>query len=127
MRRLQRFNTFVLQYPAGHLWSALVSHHVDEVLRLIATNRRVATVWHRNGGPAMVRAALSLTADPPEIAIPRAVGPVPLAEQLDRIFDSWRRYGSPRLVDDIDRYRAEVRRFPGRTVRAILTDGSLAA
>ena len=59
LRRLQRFQRWVLEFPTGHLYASLVSRHVDEVLRLINTNRRVATVWHRNGGPALVRAALT--------------------------------------------------------------------
>jgi len=126
LRRLQRFQQFVLQFPAGHHWAALVSRHFDEVLRLINTNRRVATIWHRNSGPALVRAALTLAEDPARASIPAGVGDVPLTEQLDRIFDNWRRLGSPRLAADIDRYRAEVLTLPGRSLQSILTDRSSA-
>ena len=126
LRRLQRFQQFVLQFPAGHHWAALVSRHFDEVLRLINTNRRVATIWHRNGGPALVRAALTLAEDPARASIPAGVGGVPLALQLDRILDSWRRLASPRLAADIDRYRAEVLTLPGRSLQSILTDRSSA-
>ena len=97
LQRLQRVQELVLPFPAGHLWAAIVSRHFDEVLRLVNTNRRVAAAWHRNGGPAMVRAALSLLeSEPTRLVIPVAVGDSPLTAQLDVIFESWRRYGSPR-------------------------------
>ena len=109
LRRLQRFQQFVLQFPAGHHWAALVSRHFDEVLRLINTNRRVATIWHRNGGPALVRAALTLAEDPARASIPAGVGGVPLALPLDRIFDSWRRLA---LAPAGRRHRSLSRRGP---------------
>jgi hypothetical protein len=123
-QRLQGLQGFLQEFPRGHHWAAMVSHHVDEVMGLINTNRRVAAAWQRNGGPMLVHAALTLVENPAEATIPLAVGEVSLATRLNRIFDSWRRYGSSRLVDDIDRYRAEVLAFPGRSLRAILTDSS---
>lgn len=35
--------------------AALFSRHMSEVRRLVNTNRRVATLWHRAGGPALLR------------------------------------------------------------------------
>ena len=118
--KLTRFQEWVLGFPAGHLYAALVSRHFDEVLRLINTNRRVATVWQRNGGPALVRAALSIAEEPELAAIPDNIEGRPLAPLLIRILDSWRKYGSPGFVADIDRYRADVLALPGRPLDAVL-------
>ena len=41
--------------PTGQAVAALVSEHVDEVLRLINNNTRAAAVWRRRGGPLLVR------------------------------------------------------------------------
>jgi subtilisin family serine protease len=112
-RRLQRFQDWVLGFPAGHLYASLVSRHFDEVLRLINTNRRVATVWHRNGGPSLVRAALAIADDPGGVRLPETANGKPLAPQLERILDSWRRFATPGLVADIDRYRAHIVGLPG--------------
>ena len=120
-RKLQRFQDWVLGFPAGHLYAALVSRHFDEVLRLINTNRRVATVWHRNGGPALVRAALAIADEPEITGIPDRVNGEPLSPKLDHILDSWQRYASPSLVADIDRYRADVLALPGHPLQAVLS------
>jgi hypothetical protein len=119
-RRLTHFQDWVLGFPAGHLYASLVSRHFDEVLRLINTNRRVATVWHRNGGPALVRAALAIAEDPELAGVPDTANGEPLAPQLDRMLDSWRRYASPGLSADIDRYRAHVLALPGQPLHAVL-------
>ncbi len=119
-RRLRDVHDLVLSFPAGHAWAALVSRHVDEVLRLIETNRRVATVWHRNGGPALVRAVMSIGEQPSAMTIPFTLDGEPLAPRLGRILTNWRRYGSPALVSDIDRYHAAVLSLPGRSLVEIL-------
>lgn len=127
-RRLQRFQHWVLGFPAGHLYASLVSRHFDEVLHLINTNRRVATAWHRNGGPALVRAALAIAEEPVNVAIPERVGGAPLSPQLGRILDSWRRFASPGLAADIDRYRADILALPGSFLDSVLgTQKALAA
>jgi hypothetical protein len=118
--KLQRLKDWTLGLPAGHLYAALVSRHFDEVLRLINTNRKVATVWHRNGGPALVRAALAIAEDPLTATIPDRVNGAPLAPQLDRILDNWRRYASPGFVADIDRYRTDVLALPGHPLHSVL-------
>ena len=71
-----------------------MSRHFDEVLRLINTNRRVATIWHRNGGPALVRAALTLAEDPARASVPAGVA---ASRSRCRSIASWTAgVGSPR-------------------------------
>ncbi len=53
--RLRAWNGMLEPHPSWNLCAALVSQHFDEVKRLIDTNRRVAAVWQRHGGPALVR------------------------------------------------------------------------
>jgi hypothetical protein len=118
--KLTHLQEWVLGFPAGHLYAALVSRHFDEVLRLINTNRKVATVWHRNGGPALVRAALAIVEERHAAAIPDSANGAPLAPQLAGILASWRKYASPSLVADIDRYRADILALPGRPLHAVL-------
>ena len=100
--------------PAFQLCAALVSTHVDEVRRLIDTNRRVATIWHRNGGPLLVRHLLGL--EPPDAMLPRVVGRHETRTLLERLLAICARYGSERLRADIARYRALVLALPGRRV-----------
>jgi subtilisin family serine protease len=92
-------------FPEGEHVAAAVSRHFSEVRRLINSNRRIATMWHRATGPFLLRrlvhgalnpeADVSMT-DPSE------------RQYLDRFFDQLRRYGSTRLRDRIDRYRSAV-------------------
>lgn len=126
-RRLQGFQNYLLGFPSGHHWAALVSRHFDEVLALINTNRRVATVWHRNGGPALVRAALELAEDPPAFAFPEVFEDERLTLRFDRILASWRTHASPELAEAIDLHRGEIVALPGRSLHSILTNRASAA
>ncbi len=127
LRRMQHFQTWMLSFPSGHHWGALVSRHFDEVLRLINTNKRVATVWHRNGGPALVRAALDISAAPEHARIPASFGDEATSQQWARILASWQRYASPALVAAIDAHRAAILAFPGQSLQALLSRQSPAA
>lgn len=126
-RRLSHMQHFILQFPEGHRWAALVSRHVDEVLRLIRESRRVAAVWHRQGGPGMLEAAIALADEPATTALPAGIDDHPLAPRLALILASWRRYGSPALVADIDRHRDEILTLPGRSLRDVLATQDTAA
>jgi subtilisin family serine protease len=127
LRRLYHFQEWLLSYPGGHGWAALVSRHFDEVLRLINTNRRVAVVWHRNGGPALLRAALAFADDPEGAVIPETLGGEATSVQWGRILASWRRYATPALRADIDAHREIVLAFPGRSLRSLVSQRAPAA
>lgn len=96
--------------PAGALVAALVSTHFDEVLRLVSTNRRVAVVWHRLGGAALLRHALSF-ADGGADVLPSAV-----QAHLPRMVRLLAEYGSPQLRADVDRYGPFFLALPGSAV-----------
>jgi subtilisin family serine protease len=104
----------------GELAAYLLSRHLDEVLRLVRTNRRVAVAWHRAYGPVLVRVLLRGGAD--EGHLPRALGGAllpaaidghPVAAGLERFLDELARSGSARLQDDVERYRDFALALPG--------------
>ncbi len=80
--------------PGGELCAALISRHFSEVRRLINTNTRVATMWHRGEGPKMLRRFLQGSVD--ESAEP-PVRNETQREYLSRFFDQLVRFGSSRL------------------------------
>ncbi|MFL6812253.1 MAG: S8 family serine peptidase [Bradyrhizobium canariense] len=98
--------------PAWQLCAFLISTHFDEVKRLIDTNRRVAAVWQRHGGPLLVRRIVlgEEDADPP---LPERIGHRPVQALIDRLVAILERYGGGTLKADVARYRAFVRRLPG--------------
>jgi hypothetical protein len=112
---------------------ALVSTHVDEVLRLVNTNRRIATIWHRMSGPQLLRrlADLPLQAEtfveiPPvsaEPLLPLESNGQPLNAHLQRLLRLLTRYGSVTLQSDIQRYGSLVLTLPGKNLSEILSMG----
>lgn len=120
LRQMQRFQAWLLSMPGGHEAAALVSQHVDEVQHLVNTHRRVATVWQRNRGPLLVRAALAISADPEDAVVPRELGGLDTQACLANILDRVRRHASAALVADIDAQRATLLALPGRRLADVL-------
>jgi subtilisin family serine protease len=95
----------LMAQPEGVAVAAAVSCHFSEVRRLINTNRRVATLWHRAAGPCLLRELLQGAVHPCGSA---ALLGGPNREYLDRWWDLLARYGSPRLKTGLQRYRSIV-------------------
>jgi len=98
--------------PGLMLFAALVSEHVDEVLRLLKKNRRVGAVWRRAGGPLLVRRLLNGPA-PTNILLPSKIAGCDSAELLGRFLPILDRFGGSRLKADIARFRDFVTLWPG--------------
>jgi subtilisin family serine protease len=100
--------------PAVQSLVALASKHFDEVNRLIQSNRRVATCWHRMLGPQVLREMLwSRNASPLTSATVRnrdIVGP------MKRLLKTLARYGSTALRKDVDDYGELLLALPGATL-----------
>lgn len=94
----------LLATEAGRTWAALVATHVDEVRRLVNTHRRMAGAWHRNGGPALVRAVLGAV-HRRDLPLPDHLAGRPAADAIGRIADALARYGSPALAADAAHHR----------------------
>lgn len=110
--RLAELRAAVLAVPAGQLAAALVSTHVDEVLRLINTRRRVTVAWHRMGGPDLLTSVLSTPPGDP-VAVPATVRGRPVGEGLAALLDELEMEGSLPLRSDVARFRALLLSLPG--------------
>lgn len=89
--------------PKARFYQNLVVRHFQEVRNLINTNKRVATVWHRNGGPALIRLGMQ-SAFQPERPLPVDIEGISLADRVNRIADIVKKYGSETLRDDINQH-----------------------
>lgn len=92
-------------FPEGDHVAAAISRHFSEARRLINSNRRIATMWHRAAGPRLLRRLLHGT--------PLDDGPLPIDTRsayryLNRCLDLLALRGSPRLRASLERYRSLV-------------------
>ncbi|WP_020638470.1 S8 family serine peptidase [Amycolatopsis balhimycina] len=110
--RARRLRDRVGRSPEGRLIAALVSEHVDEVRRLIDTDRRVLVAWHRMHGPVLLRLLVSDVDR--DVPVPVRLGGRPVAEGLARFLDALARAGSPALRAAVAEHREGVLGLPGR-------------
>ena len=103
--------------PAFQLFAALVSTHVDEVRRLIDTNKRVAVVWRRGGGPTIL--AHLLRRNPAAGLLPHEIGEYSLRALLERLMKVLARFGSESLRSDVTRWGDLVLAAPGSDLDAL--------
>lgn len=113
--RLHAIQARLPDAPAAQLGATLVSAHVDEILRLIAHDRRTALAWHRLRGPELVR-LLVYDSTAPERPLPATLGGRSLARGLGQLLDALARAGSPALQADIAQYRPFLLALPGARV-----------
>lgn len=88
--------------PRGQVFAAAWREHQSEIRDLIDHNRKVATVWHRSGGPALLQAvvrAFHSTA----VTMPHSINGLPVAACLDRLAEALSRHGSSALRADLAR------------------------
>lgn len=103
MQQLQRVEQEIASTPVGRRYTELVQRHFPEVQTLVNNNRRVATAWHRNGGPKIVRSVIRL-AQAPEEALPAEIDGKPLGQCLAGIQSAVSHYGSPDLAADLEEF-----------------------
>jgi hypothetical protein len=95
----------VHEVPNGELCVGLVSKHFSEVRRLVNTIPKVATLWHRADGPAMLR---RLARGAVDAKAPNPIATAKHREYLERMSGQLRRFGSERLRASLDRYQGEM-------------------
>ena len=105
---------------AGRLAIDLWSNHRGEIGELINHHRKVATVWHRSGGPALLQ-AFTRALHTPSLTIPASVNGLPTSACLDRLAAAFRRYGSPTLCADVSRLRSALPSIGGLSLAEILS------
>jgi subtilisin family serine protease len=113
--RVRAWNEPFGAQPAWQLFTALVSEHFDEVQRLVNGNKRIAVVWRRNGGPALLRHLLALAPDA-EIPIPAQIGAHEPARLLAALLRQLERCGSAALRADARRHAAFALALPGARI-----------
>jgi hypothetical protein len=93
----------ILATPAGKEYADAITQHAGEVQRLINTNRRVAAIWMRNGGPQIIHAALNMLQYRRQ-TFPVEIEGKPIADCLARIQKVLLRHSSPGLEAGLRRY-----------------------
>jgi subtilisin family serine protease len=93
-----------MQIPGAATFDRRFRTYFHEVRALINTNQRVAVVWHRNGGPQMIRMAFRAAATP-ELPLAQLIEGPDLQSRIERFRAILLRYASPELAQDIDRYQ----------------------
>jgi hypothetical protein len=117
---LRQIEQQMVTTAGGEKLVSLVRKHVPETRLLINTNRRVATTWHRCGGPTLLN-ALVRSLQRHDVPVPREIDGKPLGECLQRMRAILGRYGSPSLVADVNEYFAHVADIAGLTYAQVLT------
>jgi hypothetical protein len=100
------------------IYDLYFKHHM-EVRELIDTNRRVATVWHRQGGPGMIQTVLDAVRSR-TLAIPDSIRGKSWGERVAGILAIFEKYGSARLREDIVRFGRDVEGLGGMTYPGFL-------
>lgn len=108
----------ILATPAGKEYADAITQHAGEVQRLINTNRRVAAIWQRNGGPQIIQAALNMLQNRSQ-AFPVEIEGKPLADCLARIQKVLLRHSSPGLAARTSQVRAPARRTGRAQLHAV--------
>jgi hypothetical protein len=101
LQSLLRSQEEVLQTGQGKRYAEIILRHQHEVRTLIDTNKRVATIWHRSGGPTIVRQLIQAVQSR-ELPLPTLIDGRPLSDCLERILAVFSQYGSPQMRADID-------------------------
>lgn len=79
--------------------------HQAELLDLVNSNRRVATVWHRSGASALFQVLVRMLSQP-ELTLPLTLNDKPLSACVDRVCSILDRFGSAPLRRDLTEVHA---------------------
>jgi subtilisin family serine protease len=107
-----------LDTPGGQLYAAIVSRYFSEIRGLIRSNRRVGTVWRRIGGPLLIRQLVQRVFEP-DRPLPSELAGESIANGMLRFLAMLRRYGSPDLQRDIERFGPLMLAIEGQSLNHI--------
>jgi hypothetical protein len=116
---VQKIEAELSRTESGKNYVELFRRHHAEVRALIDTNKRVATIWHRNGGPSLLQSILRVIRFPDSV-VPTDIGDSSLMECIGRLAAAFKRYGSATLARDITEYGAVFARLGGQNYRQML-------
>jgi hypothetical protein len=118
-RRLAEVEQEISATEKGFTYVEAVRRHFSESQKLVNTNRRVATVWHRNGGPKILQALVNMLQRRDE-PLPKEIEGRPLVDCVRKIREILNRYASPALAADLSRYAVELEGFAGLSYTQML-------
>lgn len=109
----------LLALPRGRQIYQLYFKHHMEVRELIDRNRRVATVWHRQGGPGMIQTVLDAVRSRTTV-VPASNRGKSWGERVTAILAIFDKFGSSRLRDDITTFGRDIETLGGMTYPGFL-------
>ena len=118
--RLLEAEKEIATLPAGNEYAGLIRSHFYEGQRLVNGNRRVATAWHRNGGPELLQAIFRMIQRPDQ-RLPLQFDGKPLSECLSNMLGVMARYASPRLSADLRQHAPRLAGLGGLSYNDLLT------
>lgn len=107
------------QSRIGRLWLDLYMQHSDEVRRLLDTQRRFATVWHRSGGAGLFQAMVRAFHDP-QIRIPAEINGRSVSHCIELVAGALTQYGSADIKRDLPKLLYCVPDVAGLTYQEVL-------
>ncbi len=119
LARLSAAERTIAATPGGQFYGPIISRHLAEAQQLVNTNKRVATVWHRNGGAAIIDGLMRmlLIADQ---RLPQEVNGMPVTRCLEQIASAFARYGSASFAADIADHAHAIIAIAGGTLSDLL-------
>jgi hypothetical protein len=112
VRAVHRATDDLEEFEVGRAYMSLIGKHGTELRLLVSKNRRIASIWHRYSGPALMHNAIVAIQQGGPV-LPTIVDGRPMAEVLDRFLSSIRRYASEALAIDLDRYGTRFAQIAG--------------
>lgn len=100
---------------AGQMLYDLGKQHFEEVRTLINTNKRVATVWHRNNGPWLGHQAIRCVMIP-DVVFPSEFAGTSVVARVERFAEILHRYGSKELKASLDLVLPIAVQLPGKSL-----------
>lgn len=115
----ERVQNDIAQMEGGPAYLSLFKIHENEVRVLVNTNKKVAALWRRHGGPVLLHHLIRV-AQFPDRRLPQDIGKQSWRECILKISEAFQKHGSERLQRDIDRARDLFASLGGRTYPQIL-------
>ncbi len=119
MQLLGRAHDEVLASPLGQRLSQMIAQHVPEIQGLIRTKKRIAAVWQRIAAADVLQATVGALRSP-EKPFAEFIPGMPLSERISAMSRVLMRYGSQRLVADLESVSALAAELTSRSYVEIL-------
>jgi hypothetical protein len=117
--RLGEVQQEITATAGGQEYAEAIRRHAPEVQKLIDTNRRVAAVWQRSGGPQMIQALLGIL-QVRDRTIPTEINGKPLSDCVAKMQRVLLRHASPDLATALRKYAPRIAALGGLTYAQLL-------